>query len=383
MEPASSSDESKDDLLNNEFNIGLESSNLQNTLSYETVSMKSLDFDKSKNLYHKIDSYNLKLESRNNLLKLKNIGIRQKKEIDLARILKKKCSEEKIEKNLENSPSIFHQMSHLYRQRSPDKFSLIRSAALLNAALYRSSICSTTCVDFKFDEAEQDLKDLCQHVLDLAGAKYKADLVDFAKCLTESIENMREKAKKSLQNIEKIPLNLVSSKLHKCELDKIEKIKQIQESVTEDYTSIMATISNKCETIMGEPPCEYALVGMGSLARKEITPYSDFEHVIVLEDKCNQCNKNYEKILDYFRWYSVVFHIIVINLQETILPSVAISTLNGKYSELGNWFFDAHTKRGISFDGMMPHACKFLLGRQKKTKKKISQSSLFNRYKKC
>ena len=142
-------------------------------------------------------------------------------------------------------------------------------------------MCSTTCVDFKFDEAQQDLKDLCQHVLDLAGAKYKTDLVDFAKCLTESIENMREKAEKSLQNIKKIPLNLVSSELHKCELDKIEKIKQIQESVTEDYTSIMATISNKCETVMGEPPCEYALVGMGSLARKEITPYSDFEHVIV------------------------------------------------------------------------------------------------------
>ena len=136
MEPASSSDKSKDDLLDNEFNIGLESSNLQNTLSYETVSMKSLDFDKSKYLYDKIDYYDLKLKSRNNLLKLKNIGIRQKKEIDLTRILKKKCSEEGVEKNLESSPSIFQQMNHLYRQRSPDKFSLIRSAALLNAALY-------------------------------------------------------------------------------------------------------------------------------------------------------------------------------------------------------------------------------------------------------
>ena len=64
------------------------------------------------------------------------------------------------------------------------------------------------------------------------------------------------------------------------------------------------------------------------------------------------------------------FHIIVINLQETILPSVSISSLNDKYCVLGNWFFDAHTKRGISFDGMMPHACKFPLGRQEKTKKK-------------
>ena len=95
------------------------------------------------------------------------------------------------------------------------------------------------------------------------------------------------------------------------------------------------------------------------------------------------CNEKYEEILDYFRWYSVVFHIIVINLQETILPSVSISSLNDKYCVLGNWFFDAHTKRGISFDGMMPHACKFPLDDKKRRKKKISQSSLFNRYKKC
>ena len=31
---------------------------------------------------------------------------------------------------------------------------------------------------------------------------------------------------------------------------------------------------------MGEAPCEYAIVGMGSLAREEITAYSDFEHII-------------------------------------------------------------------------------------------------------
>ena len=116
---------------------------------------------------------------------------------------------------------------------------------------------------------------------------------------------------------------------------------------------------------MGRPPCSYAVAGMGSLARKEITPYSDFEHVILLEEQDN-CESN----LEYFRWYSVIFHITLLNLQETIIPSLNISSLNGVDSEHGNWFYDAFTPRGISFDGMMPHACKFPLGRQEQTKDK-------------
>ena len=103
---------------------------------------------------------------------------------------------------------------------------------------------------------------------------------------------------------------------------------------------------------------------MGSLARKEITPYSDFEHIILLE------NSSYaENCMEYFRWFTVIFHLIVLNLQETIIPSLNIEYLNDKTSELGDWFFDTCTS-GISFDGMMVHACKFPLGRTQPTKNK-------------
>ena len=42
---------------------------------------------------------------------------------------------------------------------------------------------------------------------------------------------------------------------------------------------------------------------MGSLARNELTPYSDFEHIILLSN-----NENYSLHVEYLRCYSVVFY---------------------------------------------------------------------------
>ena len=145
---------------------------------------------------------------------------------------------------------------------------------------------------------------------------------------------------------------------------KIKNIRNLQEKIAKDYKRIMAEILQYCETVMGNTPCRFALVGMGSFARKEITPNSDFEHIIVLEENCQQ-RPDYKKVLKYFRWLSVIFQIIVINHQETIVPSVDINCF--KTTETGkkkSWFYDEITTRGISFDGMMPHACKFPLGQK-------------------
>ena len=119
---------------------------------------------------------------------------------------------------------------------------------------------------------------------------------------------------------------------------------------------------------MGDPPLstKFCLAGVGSLAKKEITPYSDFEHMIVLENgsklSSGPCTSNRRKstvVLDYFRWYSVVFHIILINLGETIVPIIAIDVKDPL-----SHFFDEITPQGITFDVMIDYASKFPLGPQ-------------------
>ena len=261
------------------------------------------------------------------------------------------------EKNTNESAKIFYELGMIYRHESPNKLSLIRSAALFNAAIVRKTTYT--------DQVTKSLHELCNHIQNLASCHIKEDLVQQANLVAKGVVRMRFKAKQALESLHKIPDDLKSGELFRLENQKVDKVREIQNGVTTDYKRIMANLSQFCESLKGKAPCSYALVGMGSLAREEITPFSDFEHVIILQELTHLSRSDYNNVLDYFRWYSVIFHVVIINLGETIIPSVAIPDLNDKKSRLGDWFYDAVTKCGISFDGMMPHACKFPLGNQK------------------
>ncbi|CAK8673135.1 unnamed protein product [Clavelina lepadiformis] len=271
------------------------------------------------------------------------------------------------ENDPEKSASIFHQMGLLFKEQSKQddfitkKLSLIRSAALFNAAVTRQP---------GNEQFKQSLKDFCSDLLKTAGAKIlDADLLKIAREVKEMAKKMRKKTNESLQQVNNIPYDVTIDEQKKLEAEKIANIKTIQAQITENYINMMKFVSNNCEQIMGNPPCKYSITGMGSLARCEITPYSDFEHIILLKEGAQE-KDNYPQVLEYFCWFSVLFQTIIINLQETIIPSVAIPSFKHVTKPGEKEFFDAFTKRGISFDGLMPHACKLPLGRMERTKKK-------------
>ena len=292
------------------------------------------------------------------------------KELQLALQLKEElCDEHGKEIEPKKSASLFHKLGKLYQTKTKihcrsKTLSLIKSAALFNAAIVR--------LESAFEDAQsvrKNLQQLCTEILLKADATNEdADLIGKAHSVKESIASMRNYVENELKHVPQISENMSGRQL--MEQQKAKKIQVIQAQIAKKYTEIMVDIACFCEEAMGKPPCKYAIAGMGSLARKEATPYSDFEHVIVLENIAD-----YKPKLRYFKWYSVIFHVIIINIQETILPSAMIYSLND-HPKFGDWFFDVVTPSGISFDGMMPHACKFPLGRQTPTKKKPWKTEL-------
>ena len=254
------------------------------------------------------------------------------------------------ETNPQESALILHKIAKIYLEEEPNKISLIKSVGLLNAAAVRNPSNITAI--------EEDISNTCRRILQLAGASdTPTDLIRYAQVIKNEICELRNDVDRRLNNVTQISGNLDQITLDILEKEKITQIQEIQEYVTDCYKQIMRQLSEKCQIIMGNPPCKYAIAGLGSLARKEITPYSDFEHVILLEK-----NEKNEETLEYFRWFSVIFHTVILNLRETIIPSLNIDCLNNDDSSC--WFFDAFTQRGIALDGMTSRASVFPLGWQ-------------------
>ncbi|MFK8040589.1 MAG: tetratricopeptide repeat protein [Rickettsiaceae bacterium] len=84
-------------------------------------------------------------------------------------------------------------------------------------------------------------------------------------------------------------------------------------SIASDMKGFLNHLHEEAKKEIGlEPPCKYALIGLGSMALNQMTPYSDIEFAILTE------NNNYK---DYFRNLSHLIHFKVINLGETIIPT--------------------------------------------------------------
>ncbi|MBA8667608.1 tetratricopeptide repeat protein [Holosporaceae bacterium 'Namur'] len=174
----------------------------------------------------------------------------------------------------------------------------------------------------------------------------------------EDLKNIRQKAKDAIKEIDEEYKSKESTR--EAELVRAEKVKNLYRGITQDIKKFINDLIDDCQKILGDPPhgCEYAIIGLGSLAREEITPYSDFEFAILI----NEENENYK---EYFRNLTKLLHIKVINLGETVLPTVVIDSLNPAYPNaiLESWFYDNITPNGFKFDGMMPAACKTPLGK--------------------
>ncbi|XP_078613332.1 uncharacterized protein LOC144883018 [Branchiostoma floridae x Branchiostoma japonicum] len=234
------------------------------------------------------------------------------------------------------------------------------------AALYNTSMARTDgdkqnmITRSRLQETErQFLRNTCN--LDCEPCPYSSALEDI-----KELENMRNRVKSQLEIIheEHNPYQYDEDDpvVREVEIKRAEAIKNLFKRITADRQEFIQVLTDECIVKLGPPPCKYAFIGLGSQATELVTPYSDLEFAILIEE-----GKDDDDTRRYFLNLTHYLHLKVINLGETILPAMAIPSLNDFYSEdpEKDWFFDSVTPRGFAFDGFMPWASKIPFGRDK------------------
>ena len=119
----------------------------------------------------------------------------------------------------------------------------------------------------------------------------------------------------------------------------IDKSRSLYEGITSEMKTFLADLYRSAEYVMGKAPCSYSIIGLGSMALQQITPYSDLEFAILTEKNSDPDQGGDLAIRRYFRNLSHLVHFMVINLSETPIPA-------SKY----NISLESFIRVGVNFD---------------------------------
>nr|WP_166155568.1 tetratricopeptide repeat protein [Neochlamydia sp. AcF84]NGY94977.1 hypothetical protein [Neochlamydia sp. AcF84] len=196
---------------------------------------------------------------------------------------------------------------------------LLQAAGLYNYALHDSSLDEQKNIKGKLSKVEGSLIKLCEgKPLDLSIIK-------------KQFEDNRGELKKFRDEIEE--------KIQALGADpSSEEVKKLYSEIAKWIKNFFRHLAIQVFDTLRTPPCEYAMIGFGSLAREEMTPYSDLEFGILMQEDTGE-NR------EYFKCFTTLLHLKVINLGETILPALDIPCIKEAN------FFDSVTPRGFAFDG--------------------------------
>lgn len=126
-------------------------------------------------------------------------------------------------------------------------------------------------------------------------------------------KRIKKSAEEALKQVDAIKINSVED--HEAFYQRACLTENIYESIAKNIKALIGKMIDECITVLGNPPCKYAFICFGSLAKVSATPYSDIEFGILLEEaQDTKVNKQ------YFRNLSYLLGIKITNLGQTVIP---------------------------------------------------------------
>ena len=186
---------------------------------------------------------------------------------------------------------------------------------------------------------------------------------DNIKKYQQKLEGFRENIKQELKKINSLSFEQIGIKTEEVQ-DIYSKCSQFfidKNNEKKEQTGFLNQLINDCKNQLGNPPgdMQYSIIGFGSLALGTMTPWSDLEFGILI-------NENKEAYKNYARNLTKLLHIKIVNLGETPLRTIAIEPLNN--FKIANpdddWFRDDIIDSKFNFDGPDWYACKLPFGRK-------------------
>ena len=173
------------------------------------------------------------------------------------------------------------------------------------------------------------------------------------------LEEVRDHTKKAVSELKPIKTENI--------LQRAKLTKNIYDNVSNFFVSdtddngLFQRLLQDCRDQLEKAPdgCIYSVIGLGSLAFGTMTPWSDIEFAIIV-------NEDREEFKDYLRRLTQLLQMKITNFGETIIPTLGIEAFNNFKTgeDQYEWFWDDIVKRGFSMDGKTWYACKSPLGRQ-------------------
>ena len=204
-----------------------------------------------------------------------------------------------LNKSYKRSPEPYRYLAEVLERKAEDKnlelpqrqHFLLQAAALYN---FVRNFLKTEDVEGELSKiVSRKLLDIQDSMVEMVGGnplrcKFDSELKQ------NELKNLRNEAKQSLESIECRRSSKNQESVNKCDVrpmlkDETKDIEELSDRISVRMKQFLAAIINECLELLGTPPCDHEVIVFGSLARNEMTPYSDFEWAILTNSEEEEC----------------------------------------------------------------------------------------------